>query len=227
LESLASGEAVLTPEEKELGTALIDIGGGTSDMAIFSGRHVKHTCVLPLGGNNLTNDLAIGLRTSMSDARDIKENYGTCVAHRVNADESVDIPGMGGSAARRIPRHLLCEILGPRTEEIFSLISREIYRSMMERMIVAGVVLTGGTALLNGIGDMAEYVLGYPVRIGKPLGIKGLTDVVNNPVYATGVGLVLHGSRNQTANTGRFRIKDKNVFIRIINRMKGWFKEIV
>lgn len=227
LESLASGEAVLTPEEKELGTALIDIGGGTSDMAIFSGRHVKHTSVLALGGSNLTSDLAIGLRTSMADAEKIKESQGTCIAKNVNADESIEIPRIGGGDSRKVPRHVLYEILGPRTEEIFSLVNREIYRSLMERMIVAGVVLTGGTSLLNGINQMAEYVLGYPVRIGRPLGIKGLTDVVNNPIYATGVGFVLHGARNQAANSGRFRIKDKKLFTRIINRMKGWFKEII
>ncbi|CAN2043380.1 Cell division protein FtsA [Candidatus Magnetomoraceae bacterium gMMP-13] len=225
LESLASGQAVLSPEEMELGAALLDIGGGTTDMAIFHGKHVKHTSILPLGGINLTNDIAIGLRAPLSEARQIKEAYGSCLGYSINSNETIKIPGIGGSLIREVPRQILSEILGPRVEEIFSLVNQDIHKSFMEKMIVSGIVLTGGTSLLNGIDKMAEYVLGYPVRIGSPLGIKGLTDVVNNPIHATGVGLVLHGAQNQPSK--KFRLKDKNLLSRLINRMKGWFKEII
>ena len=225
LESLASGEAVLTPEEKELGVALIDIGGGTSDIAVFSQKTIKHTSVLPIGGNNMTNDIAVGLRTSLSDAELIKKEHGTCLIDHVSADQSVEIPGIGGSKARQVPRQVVCEILEPRIEELFTLINNDIYRARMENKIISGMILTGGSSLLNGICDLAEKITDHPVRIGKPKGIKGLTDVVNNPMYSTGVGLILHGSNHQSKK--RFRPKDKNIFSRILARMKSWFKEIV
>jgi cell division protein FtsA len=197
LEPLASGEAVLTDEEKDLGTALMDLGGGTSDLAIFSGKNIKHTFVLALGGNNLTNDISIGLRASLADAEKIKKKYGTCISRNVSSDETIDVPGMGGRNPRKLQRQILGEILEPRMEEIFSLIKREIYRAGMEKIITSGVVLTGGTSLLEGVTDIAESVFDLPTRLGTPRGISGLTDVVNNPMYATAVGLVLYGARNQ------------------------------
>ncbi|MBW2407004.1 MAG: cell division protein FtsA [Deltaproteobacteria bacterium] len=225
LEPLASGEAVLTDEEKDLGTALLDLGGGTSDLAIFSGKHIKHTFVLALGGNNLTNDISIGLRASMADAETIKKKYGTCISRNVKADETIDVPGMGGRKPRKLQRQILGEILEPRMEEIFSLIKREIYRAGMEKIITSGVVLTGGTSLLEGVTDIAESVFDLPTRLGTPRGISGLTDVVNNPMYATGVGLVLYGARNQPKK--KFRIRDTNIFNRVMTRMKRWFKEVI
>jgi cell division protein FtsA len=225
LEPLASGEAVLTNEEKDLGTALMDLGGGTSDLAIFSGRNIKHTFVLALGGNNLTNDISIGLRASMADAEKIKKKYGTCISLNVSADETIDVPGMGGRKPRKLQRQILGEILEPRMEEIFSLIKREIYRAGMEKIITSGVVLTGGTSLLEGVTDVAESVFDLPTRLGTPRGISGLTDVVNNPMYATGVGLVLYGARNQPKK--KFRIRDTNIFNRVMTRMKRWFKEVI
>lgn len=225
LESLASGEAVLTGEEKQLGTALIDLGGGTSDLAIFSGQNIKHTFVLALGGDNLTNDIAIGLRAPLAEAEKIKKKYGTCISENINAEETIEVPGMGGRKSRKLPRQILGEILEPRMEEIFSLLKREIYRAEMEHFVTSGVVVTGGTALLDGVTDIAESVLGLPARLGKPQGITGLTDVVNNPMYATGVGLVMYGARKQP--TKKFRIRDKNIFNSIMQRMKKWFKEVI
>ena len=225
LESLASGEAVLTEEEKQLGTALLDLGGGTTDLAIFSGNNIKHTFVLALGGNNLTNDIAVGLRAPVTEAEKIKKKYGTCVARNINTEETIEVPGMGGRKPRKLPRQILGEVLEPRMEEIFTLVKREIYRAGMENAMTSGSVLTGGTALLEGVIEVAESVFNLPTRLGKPQGISGLVDVVNNPMYATGVGLVLYGGRNQNAK--KFRIRDTNIFNRVMNRMKNWFKEVV
>jgi cell division protein FtsA len=225
LEPLASGEAVLTDEEKDLGTALMDLGGGTTDLAIFSGKNIKHTFVLSLGGNNLTNDISIGLRASMADAEKIKKKYGTCISQSISGDETIDVPGMGGRKPRKLQRQILGEILEPRMEEIFTLIKREVFRAGMENVITSGIVLTGGTSLLEGVTDIAESVFDLPTRLGTPRGISGLTDVVNNPMYATAVGLVLYGARNQPKK--KFRIRDTNIFNRVMIRMKKWFKEVI
>jgi cell division protein FtsA len=225
LESLSSGEAVLTNEEKELGSALLDLGGGTSDLAIFSGKNIKHTFVLSLGGNNLTNDIAIGVRAPLAEAEKIKTKYGTCLSRTITSEETIEVPGMGGREPKKLPRQILGEILEPRMEEIFSLIQREIYRAGMESMINSGMVVTGGTALLDGISEVAESIFNLPVRVGRPCGISGLTDVVNNPMYATGVGLVIYGARNQASK--KFRIRDNNIFNKVMGRMKKWFKEVI
>ncbi len=225
LESLASGEAVLTNEERELGVGLLDLGGGTTDLAIFSGKNIKHTFVLGLGGNNLTNDIAIGVRASLAEAEKIKIKFGTCVSRDISSEETIEVPGMGGRKTRKLPRKILGEILEPRVEEIFSLIKREIYRAGMENLIVSGMVLTGGSALLDEATEIAESIFELPTRLGKPREISGLVDVVNNPMYATGVGLVLYGARNKT--TKKFRIRDVNIFNRIMTRMKKWFKDVI
>src|SRR5210317_1540816 len=225
LESLASGEAVLTGEEKELGTALLDLGGGTTDLAIFSDKNIRHTFVLALGGNNLTNDIAIGLRAPHADAEKIKTRYGTCLSKSVSADDMIEVPGMGGRDARKLPRQILGEILEPRMEELFTLAKREVYRAGLENSIPSGLVLTGGTSLLEGTTEVAEAVFNLQTRLGKPQGITGLVDVVNNPMYATGVGLVLYGAKNQTEK--KFRIRDAHIFNRIVTQMKRWFKDVV
>lgn len=225
LESLASGEAVLTEEEKELGTVLLDLGGGTTDLAIFSGKNIKHTFVLALGGNNLTNDIAIGLRAPLAEMEKIKIRYGTCFPQNISGEETIEVPCMSGRKSRKLPRQILGEILEPRMEEMFTLISREIYRAGMENLITSGVVLTGGSSLLDGVTDIAESVFSLPVRLGRPKGIGGLVDVVNNPMYATGVGLVIYGAKN--SDKKKFRIRDKNIFNRIISRMKRWFKDVI
>ncbi len=225
LESLASGEAVLTEEEKELGAALLDMGGGTTDLAIFSGKNIKHTFVLSLGGNNLTNDIAIGLRAPIAEAEKIKKKYGSCIARNISTDETIEVPGMGGRKPKKLSRQILGEILEPRVEEILSLIKREIYRAGMENLIASGLVLTGGGALLQDVTEVAEAILDVPSRLGKPMGISGLVDVVNNPMYATGVGLVIYGARNQTEK--KFRIRDANIFNSIMAQMKKWFKDVI
>lgn len=225
LESLASGEAVLTDEEKELGCALLDMGGGTTDLAIFSNNTIKHTFVLALGGDNLDKDIAVGLRAPMAEAERIKTKYGCCIAQNISSEETIEVPGMGGRESTKMQRQLLGEILEPRMEEIFTLVKREIFRAGMENMTASGIVLTGGTALLEDVVEMAEAVLGVPARLGKPRGIRGLVDVVNNPMYATGVGLVIYGAKNQDHK--KFRIRDANIFHRLIDRMKTWFKEVV
>lgn len=225
LEALASGEAVLTDEEKELGTVLLDLGGGTTDLAVFSGKNIKHTFVLALGGNNLTNDIAVGLRAPLPEAEKIKIKYGSCVARNIGNDEIIEVPGMGGRTPRKLSRQILGEILEPRMEEIFTLIKREIYRAEMENQIPSGIVLTGGSALLNDVTEIAESVFNLPTRLGKPMGIGGLVDVVNNPMYATGVGLVIYGAKNQTRK--KFRIRDGNIFNRVMGRMKKWFSEVI
>ncbi|MDJ0781692.1 MAG: cell division protein FtsA [Desulfosarcinaceae bacterium] len=225
LESLASGEAVLSNEERELGTALLDIGGGTTDLAVFSGKNIRHTFVLALGGDTITNDIAIGLRAPVVEAEKIKKKFGSCLSREISSEETIEVPGMGGRDARKLPRQILGEILEPRMEEIFSLCNREIYRAGMENMVNSGVVITGGSSLLDGATEVAEGVFSLPTRLGRPRGISGLTDVVNNPMYATGVGLVMYGARK--APEKKFRIRDRNIFNSLIVRMKKWFKEVL
>ena len=225
LQSLASGEAVLNQEERDLGAALIDFGGGTTDLAIFKGKSIKHTSVLALGGNNLTNDISVGLRTPMAEAEKIKTKFGTCLPSQIGKDETIEVAGVGGRQPRNLSRQILAEILEPRVEEIFTLINREVYRASMEDVITSGVVVTGGSSLLEGVVDIAESVFDLPTRIGRPMGIRGLVDVVSNPMYATAVGLVLYGARSQPRR--KFRIRDRNIFNRVMARMKKWFKEII
>ncbi len=223
LEQLASAEAVLTSDEKELGVALVDIGGGTTDIAIFVDGAIKHTSVLSLGGNHLTNDIAVGLRTPSAEAEKIKQISGCCLSSMVGKDETIEVPSVGGREPRILSRQLLAEILEPRVEEIFTLVNREIVKSGYEDLIASGVVLTGGSAILPGMPELAEQIFDLPVRRGKPTDIGGLTDVVNSPIYATGVGLVKYGSRNM--QTRNFVIGQENLFDRVTRRMKDWFGE--
>ena len=181
--------------------------------------------MLALGGYNLTNDIAIGLQTPMAEAEKIKKKYGTCVTRHIGSDETIEVPGMGGRKPRNLPRQILGEILEPRVEEIFTLTQREIFRAGMENAISSGVVVTGGSALLEGLIEVAESVFHAPTRLGKPMGISGLVDVVSNPMYATGVGLVMYGARNRAEK--KFRIRDANIFNRLIRRMKRWFRDVI
>lgn len=225
LESLASGHAVLTDEEKDLGTALIDIGGGTTDLAIFSGGNIRHTFVLAIGGHQLTNDVAVGLRANKIDAEKIKIKYGSCLSENIPANETIEVPGMGGRESKTLSRQILGEILEPRVEEIFSLTKREIFKIGLDNSMASGVVVTGGSSLLSGLTDVAESVFDLPVRLGRPENIGGLVDIVSNPMFATGVGLVIFGAGNQSVN--KFRIRDGNIFNKIINRMKKWFGDVI
>ena len=218
LEQIASSEAVLAPDEKEIGVILVDIGGGTTDMAIWHRGSIRHTHVLTLGGDHLTNDIAAGLRTPAAEAEKIKRKYGCAMAKLIGKDEVIQVPSVGGRKPRELPRQLLCEIIEPRMEEIFQLVNREIHRVGMEDLLSAGMVVTGGTGLLAGIEQLGEQVLEMPVRVGKPFGIGGLVDVVNSPMYATGVGLVLWGRKNIYRRG--FRVRENNVFQRVWERLR-------
>jgi cell division protein FtsA len=220
LEQIASSEAVLGPDEKEIGVALVDIGGGTTDMAVWYKGSIRHTTVLAIGGDHLTNDIAAGLRTPAVEAEKIKRKYGCAMAKLVGKDEVIHVPSVGGRKPREVPRQLLCEIIEPRMEEIFQLVNRELSKVGMEDMISAGVVLTGGTALLPGIEQLGEQVFEMPVRVGKPQGIAGLTDIVNSPMYATGVGLVLWGKKEYYRKGFKGVKADSKIFGRIWDRLR-------
>lgn len=221
LEPLASSEAVLSKDEKELGVAIIDIGGGTTDIAVFAEGSIKHTSVLPLGGNYLTNDIAVGLRTPMNEAEKIKIKYGCAYTPLIPADDTIEVPSVGGRTPRKVARRILGEIIEPRVEEILRLAHREIIKSGYEDLLAAGIVVTGGTAILEGVTELGEQVFNMPVRRGVPIGIGGLTDVVNSPLYATGVGLVLYGHQNKSERV--FKKREGNILTGIIRRMKKWF----
>jgi cell division protein FtsA len=221
LEQLAASEAVLIPDEKELGVALADIGGGTTDLVVFSQGAVRQTAVFGLGGNHLTNDIAVGLRTPLVESEKIKIKYGCALTSMVKKEEMIEVPSVGGRRARVLSRQILAEIIEPRMEEIFTLVHREILKSGYENLIPSGVVLTGGTASLEGLPELVEQIFNLPVRRGYPSGIGGLMDVVNNPMYAAGVGLVLYGRRHRSE--GRFKSSDRNFFRKVAQRMKRWF----
>lgn len=226
LESLASSEAVLTKEERNLGAALIDFGGGTTDMALFSRGSIKHTAVLALGGDNLTYDIAVGLRTPKLEAEKIKIKHGCALSSLIGRDETIEVPGVGGRKPRTLSRQILGEILEPRVEEIFSLIYGELVSSGYENLLGSGVVVTGGSAELPGVSELAEQIFNAPARAGYPQGIEGLADLVNKPMYSTAVGLVLYGAKARKRKR-KFRIRDSNIFHLVMARMKKWFKDIV
>ena len=223
LEQLAASDAVLIPDEKELGVALADIGGGTTDLVVFSQGAVRQTAVFGLGGNHLTNDIAVGLRTPLVESEKIKIKYGCALTSMVKKEEMIEVPSVGGRRARVLSRQILAEIIEPRMEEIFTLVHREILKSGYENLIPSGVVLTGGTASLEGLPELVEQIFNLPVRRGYPSGIGGLMDVVNNPMYAAGVGLVLYGRRHRSE--GRFKSSDRNFFGKVAQRMKRWFSD--
>ena len=226
LESLASAKAVLTEEEREIGVALVDLGGGTTDIAIFANNSIKHTGVLPLGGQNLTNDIAFGLRTPMASAERIKLKYGCAMVDMVRNDDIIEVPSVGGRDPRRLSRSLLAEICQPRMEEVLVLVDQELTRSGYKHLIGAGVVLTGGCSLLEGSQELGEQIFNMPTRIGFPRNIGGLKDVVNSPKFATAVGLLCFGAEKEGISGG-FGGKDPNTtFDRILDRMKKWFKDV-
>ncbi len=224
LQQLASSEAVLSNDEKDLGVVLLDVGGGTTDIAIFSQGSIMHTGVLTIGGNHLTNDVAVGLRTPQHEAEKIKQRYGCCVAGMIHKDETIEVPSVGGRSPRVLSRQILAEILEPRMEEIFTLAHQEISRSGFEDMLAAGVVLTGGTSSLEGAGELAEQIFNLPVRRGLPKRIGGLVDVVKNPMYSTAVGLTQLGSNNRDEQ--RFKVRDRNIYNKVKGRMRELLGEI-
>jgi cell division protein FtsA len=224
LEPLASAEAVLADDERDLGVCLIDIGGGTTDIAVFADGAIKHTCVLGLGGYHVTNDIAVGLRTPFEEAERIKKRFGAASARLLGSDDVITVPSVGGRRPREVSRKILCEIIEPRIDEILTLSRQEIVKAGLEDKIPSGLVLTGGCAALAGIGDLAEEIFEAPVRIGQPWRVGGLQDVVKSPMYATGVGLVLYGqAQAQGRGVSRFRIRDESIFRRVRQRMRDWF----
>ncbi|HIO69641.1 MAG TPA: cell division protein FtsA, partial [Nitrospirales bacterium] len=222
LQPLASSKAVLTSEETELGVAMVDLGGGTADLAIYSQGSLVHTAVLPIGGNHFTQDVAVGFRISQAEAEKIKVAYGSAMSAAVGEDEMFEALGIGGRPPRSVSRKALAEILEPRAEEMFELVGREIRQAGHESTVVAGLVLSGGTALLPGIVDVAERVLDLPVRVGSPCNLNGLRRIVKSPIYATAVGLILEAWRpsegEKSGLEGTWQ-QPRNFF----HRIKEWF----
>lgn len=223
LEQLGSGEAVLTNEEKDIGVALVDMGGGTTDLVIFSEGSIKYTAVLALAGNHITSDISLGLRTPNEEAEKLKTKYGCAMASMVDKNETIEVPSVGGRKNRILSRQTLAEIIEARVEEILSLVHGEIIRSGYQNILAGGVVLTGGSAILDGIPDLGEQIFNLPVRRGGPAGVGGLMDLVNSPIYATGVGLVLYGAKN--TRPGKIPVEGESMFDKVIDRMKNWFGE--
>ncbi len=224
LEPFASSLSVLTPEEQELGVALVDLGGGTSDLVIFLDGSIWHTSVLALGGNNISNDISVGIRTPISEAERIKIKYGCAKTALVRDDETIEVPSVGGREPRILSRQILSEIIEPRVEELFSLIKREIVKTGYEDIIASGLVVTGGTALMDGVVEVAEEVMQLPARLGKPRDIGGLVDVVSSPMYATAIGLVQYGFEN-LAGPALAAPADEGLFNKVWARMKRWLGE--
>ncbi len=223
LEQLGSSEAVLTPEEKDLGVAIIDIGGGTTDLVVFCNGSIKHTAVISLAGNHVTSDISMGLRTPMEEAEKIKIRYGCALTSLVRKDETIEVPSVGGRSPRVLSRQTLAEIVEPRVEEILTLVHNEVLRMGYGNLIASGVILTGGSVIMEGTPELAEQIFNVPVRRGNPIGIGGLVDLVNSPIYATGVGLVLYGSHNKAQS--RFKVGEGNIFSKVTRRMKEWIGE--
>lgn len=220
LQQLASSYAVLTEDEKDLGVCLCDIGGGTTDIAVFAHGAIHHSAVIPIAGDQVTNDIAIALRTPTHHAEDLKIKYACALTQLANPEETIEVPSVGERPPRRLVRQTLAEVVEPRYEELFSLVLAELKRSGFESVIAAGIVLTGGGAKMDGAIELAEEVFNMPVRLGTPQYVSGLIDVVRNPIYATGVGLLLFGSEASRNSAHRSRIETS---AGLWERMKNWF----
>ncbi len=226
LEQLASSESVLTDDERELGVALIDIGGGTTDLAIFERGSKWHTSVLPVGGDHFSNDLAVGLRTPVPEAEKLKIRFGCALSSQVREDETIEVPTVGGRKPRLLSRQVMAEILQPRAEEIFNLLLKEITTAGFERVLNAGIVLTGGGSLLPGMVEVAEQVFDLPVRHGLPTGADGLVEPASGPEFATVIGLALYGAHHASSTTGA-RLRLRPGFVGAFNdRLRSWFSEV-
>jgi cell division protein FtsA len=226
LEQLASSEAVLTPEERELGVIIIDIGGGSTNIALISGHGVKHTAVLGVGGNHITNDLAYGLSTTLPEAERLKKTSGCAYSPMAGLHETVEVRSLGERELQRCTRMDLCDIIEPRVEEMLQMVQQEIKQSGYAESTLAGVVLTGGTALLPGIVELAEEVFRLPARCGVPTGIGGMVDMVNSPMCATGVGLLQFAVKQH--GYGRLhKFTGEHLFGKIYHRMRDWFSEFL
>jgi cell division protein FtsA len=222
LEQLAASYSVLTEDEKELGICLVDIGGGTTDIAVFTDGAIHHTAVIPIAGDQVTNDIAVALRTPTQHAEDIKVQYACALTQLANPEETIEVPSVGDRPSRRLARQTLAEVVEPRYEELFTLVQSELRRSGFENLIAAGVVLTGGSSKMEGAIELAEEIFHMPVRVGIPQYVTGLSDVVKNPIYSTGVGLLLFGLRQTREGITPMRIN--NGFKGVLDRMKSWFQ---
>lgn len=225
LEPLASCYAVLEKDEKELGVALIDMGGGTTDIAIYFDESIRHTAVVGLGGKNVTSDIAIGIRTPIERAEEIKKQYGCAYSTLVKNNEFISVPGVGGREQREVSRAVLSSIIEPRMEEILSLALREIKRTEYADMLGAGVVLTGGGSLMEGVQELAEKVFEMPVKLGIPSGFGGLTEAAKSPIHATGVGLCMYGMEQSKTHKGKKTLTGDDNFKKVFEKMRSWVKE--
>ena len=222
LEQLASSYSVLTDDEKDLGVCLVDIGGGTTDIAVFTEGSIRHTAVIPIAGDQVTNDVAVALRTPTQYAEEIKIKYACALTQLAASDQNIEVPSVGDRPPRRLARQTLAEVIEPRYEELLTLVQAELRRSGFEDLITAGVVLTGGSSKIEGLVDLAEEVFHMPVRLGSPHSVMGLVDVVRNPIYATGVGLLLFGNQNRSRRA--FDADFGNGVRGVWERMKSWFQ---
>ncbi|CAN4275561.1 MAG: cell division protein FtsA [Candidatus Methylopumilus sp.] len=222
LQPLASSMAVLTEDEKELGVCLVDIGGGTTDIAVFKQGAIRHTAVVPIAGDQMTNDVAVAFRTPTQSAEDIKVKYGCALRQLADSRETVEVPGVDGREPRQLSVQTLAEVLEPRVVELYEMVLSELRRSGMEEMIASGIVITGGSAMMRGMVELGEEIFHMPVRMGLPRYVGGLSEVVGNPRYATGVGLVLMGKQQLERHlTGQM---ESGSFGRIMEKMKSWFQ---
>jgi len=221
LEQLASSYSVLTDDEKELGVCVVDIGGGTTDIAVFTGGAIRHTAVIPIAGDQVTNDIAMALRTPTQNAEEIKTKYACALTQLAGADETIKVPGVGERAARDLSRQALAEVVEPRYEELFTLVQAELRRSGFEDLIPAGIVLTGGSSTMEGVVELAEEIFHMPVRLASPQSVAGMADVVNNPIYATGVGLLIYGFKR--LDSGQPPALKAEEAPSLFERMKNWF----
>jgi len=226
LEQLAGAEAVLTEDEKELGTALIDIGGGTTDLAIFEKGAIWHTAVLPVGGDHFTNDLAVGLRTPIPDAERLKKKYGCALSAMASENEAIEVPSVGGRKPRLLSHQVLGEILQPRAEELFTLFHEEIVRAGFDKILNAGIVLSGGGSLLPGMTEIAEQIFDMPVRHGVPGGADGLMEPASGPQFATAIGLALYGERHRSPRPRAPLTMPSGAIGRVGGRVRAWFSEM-
>ena len=225
LEQLASSLSVLTEDEKELGVCMVDIGGGTTDISVFTEGAIRHTAVIPIAGDQVTNDIAVALRTPTQHAEDIKKKYGCALTQIATSDESIEVPSVGDRPPRKLARQTLAEVIEPRIEELYGLILAELRRSGFEDLIGSGIVLTGGSAKMEGMIDLAEEVFHMPVRLGIPQGVGGLSGVVHNPIYATGVGLVLFGANARGGSRYGLVPQPAAVGLHgVLGKMKSWFQ---
>ncbi|HXZ49921.1 MAG TPA: cell division protein FtsA [Usitatibacter sp.] len=222
LQPLASADAVLLEDERDLGVCLVDIGGGTTDMAVFTDGAIKHTSVIPIAGDQITNDIAMALRTPTRDAEDLKIAHGVALRQLASSTEMIEVPGVGDRGARELSRQTLAEVIEPRVEELYSLIQRELRSSGLEELLSSGIVVTGGSALMKGMVELGEEVFHMPVRVGVPNYEGPLAEVVRNPRYSTGMGLLMAGLE-QVKRDRHARIQGAG-FKEVLERMKGWFK---